>query len=102
MSLPVIVHGTLQPDGTLTLDQKLNLPPGEVLVTVQPAAPTAPTKRGLADVIDEIRRGQQARNFQGRSAEDIEAARNEGEAEYEQRTQALRAQNDSSSTAGGS
>ena len=102
MSLPVIVHGTLQPDGTLTLDQKLNLPPGEVLVTVQPTALTAPTKRGLADVIDEIRRGQQARSFQGRSAADIEAARNEGEPEYEQRTQALRAQNDSNSTAGGS
>ena len=52
---------------------------------------TTPTTRGLADVIDEIRQGQLARGFQGRSPEEIEAVRKEGEAEYEQRMQALHA-----------
>lgn len=102
MSMPVVVHGMLQSDGTLKLDQKLNLPPGQVLVTVQPMSSAPPTKRGLTHVIDEIRRGQQARNFQGRSAEEIESSRNEGEAEYEQRAKAVRTQGDSNSAAGGS
>jgi hypothetical protein len=87
-----IVEGTLKPDGTLELDEKPNLSPGRVKVILQPAtASTAPT-RGLADVIDEIRQGQQARGFQGRSPQDIEAGLREGEDEYERRTQALPSQ----------
>jgi hypothetical protein len=96
MSMPVSIQGTLKPDGTLELDQKPNLPPGQVLITVQPL--TVAAQRGLADVIDEIRRGQQARGFQGRSVQEIEAGRQEGEAEYEQRMLASR----SGSSAGGS
>ena len=30
-----VIEGTLKPDGTLELDQKPNLPPGRVKVTVQ-------------------------------------------------------------------
>ena len=85
MSRPVIIQGTLQQNGTLKLDQPSNLPPGPVVVTVQPV--TAPSTRGLVDVIDEIHKGQQARGYQGRSAEEIDAVRQEGEAEYEQRMQ---------------
>jgi len=50
------VQGTLKADGTLVVNQKLHLAPGPVLVTVQPMTPR---QRGLADVIDEIRQGQQ-------------------------------------------
>jgi hypothetical protein len=46
-------------------------------------------------VIDEIRQGQQARGFQGRSAEEIEAGLREGEQEYERRMQAIRSQTSS-------
>lgn len=99
MSMPIIIQGTLQQDGSLKLDQPPNLPPGPVVVTVQPVA--APTTRGLADVIDEIHRGQQARGFQGRSAKEIEAVRQEGEAEYEERMKAIRSQTNSGSQAGG-
>ena len=78
----------LKPDGTLELDQKPALSPGRVRVVLQPVQAVPPSRRGLADVIDEIRRGQQARGFQGRSAQEIEAGLREGEDEYEQRMQA--------------
>jgi hypothetical protein len=88
----VVIEGTLKPDGTLELDQKPGLAPGRVKVTLQPAQAGAHRQRGLADVIDEIRHGQQARGFQGRSAEEIEAGLREGEEEYERRMQLLRSQ----------
>jgi hypothetical protein len=102
MPAPVIVPGTLKPDGTLELDQMPNLPPGPVLVSVQPVPSATASTPGLAGVIDDIRRRQQARGFQGRSAQDIEAQRQEGEASYEQRTQALRAPSNPGPLAGGS
>ena len=86
----IVVEGTLKPDGTLELDEKPNLSPGRVKVILQSIQPHLPRKRGLADVIDEIRQDQQARGYQGRSAQEIEATRREGEDEYEQRMQALR------------
>ena len=57
--------------------------------------PTAEITDVLAQVntaLDEIRQGQQARGFQGRSSQEIEAGLREGEDEYEQRMQALRLQ----------
>jgi hypothetical protein len=96
----VVVEGTLKPDGTLELDQKPSLSPGRVKVILQPAQAGTPPKRGLTDVIDEIRRSQQARGFQGRSAQEIEARLREGE--DEQRMQALQPQTKSGPLAGGS
>ena len=90
MSNQAIAQGTLKADGTLVVNQKLHLTPGPVLVTVQAMTPR---QRGLADVIDEICQGQQARSFQGRSAQ---------EGEVEQRMQALRGQTKSGLAAGGS
>ena len=96
----VIIEGTLKPDGTLDLDQKPGLSPGRVRVILQPASANPPRQRGLADVIDEIRQGQQARGFQGRSAEEIEAGLQEGEEEHERRMQATRSQAQSGSLPG--
>ena len=98
----LVIEGTLKPDGTLDLDQKPSLSPGRVKVVLQPAQAGTPPKRGLADVIDEIRQGQQARGFQGRSAQEIEAGLREGEDAYEQRMQALQSQTKSGPPAGGS
>jgi hypothetical protein len=98
----VVIAGTLKADGTLELDMKPSLPPGRVKVTVQLTQTGAASKRGLADVIDEIRQGQQARGFQGRSVQEIEAGLREGEDEYEQRMQAIRSQTTSGPAAGGS
>ncbi len=46
----------------------------------------------MADVIDQIRQGQQARGFHGRSIQEIEAGLRQGEDEYEQRLRAGREQ----------
>jgi hypothetical protein len=98
----VMVEGTLNADGTLQLDEKPNLSPGRVTVILQPAQARTPGKRGLADVIDDIRKGQQTRGFQGRSPEEIAEGLREGEDEYDMRVQALLSQPRSKSVAGGS
>ena len=97
-----MVEGTLKPDGTLELDQKPSQSLGRVKVILQPAQAGTPPKRGLTDVIDEIRRSQQERGFQGRVRQQIEAGLREGEDEYEQRMQALQPQTKSGPLAGGS
>jgi hypothetical protein len=86
----VVIEGTLHPDGTLELDQKPNLSPGRVRVIVQPALDDTPGQRGLAEVIDDVHQNQRARGFQGRSVQEIEAGRREGEEEYEHRMPAFR------------
>jgi len=73
-----VIEGTLNPDGTLELDEKPNLPPGRVRVVLQIPG-QAPASPGLADRIREIQEGQQARGFVGRNAEEIEAELQEGE-----------------------
>jgi hypothetical protein len=98
----VVIEGTLKSDGTLELDQQPNLAPGRVKVILQPVNVSASAQRGLADVIDEIRRGQQARGFLGRTAEEIEAGLREGEDEYEQKMQSLWSQTKAGPLAGGS
>lgn len=98
----VMVEGTLKPDGTLELDQKPSLSPGRVQVIVKPLTALPSGRRGLVDVMDEIRQCQQARGFQGRSAQDIEAGLREGEDEHEQRMQTLQSQTRSGPPAGGS
>ena len=94
----VIIDGTLYPDGKVQLDEMPNVAPGRVTVFLQPVAAMQPRQRGLADVIDEIRQGQQARGFHGRSAEEIEAALREGEEAYEQHMAALRRQPNNGAT----
>jgi hypothetical protein len=94
------VQGTLNADGTLQLDQKPNLPAGQVLVTLQPVTPCMPGQRKLVDVIDEIHQGQQARGFHGRSAQEIEVGRQEGEGEYELRMKTLLSQKKSGAAGG--
>jgi hypothetical protein len=56
----ITVKGTLQPDGvTLRLEQKLDLPPGQVTVSLQPApSGSGPT---MLEVLDRIHRDQQQR-----------------------------------------
>ena len=86
MATPTItVEGTLQPDGvTLQLEKKLALPPGRVLVTVQPTGRgTGPT---MLEVLDRIHREQRGRRpmTEEEMAEEIARARAEDD-EYEER-----------------
>ena len=70
-----VVHGTLKDDGTLELDEKPQLAPGRVQVTSLPvpAPAVAQPRRTILDVLDEIRAGQEARGYRGRSIEEMEA-----------------------------
>lgn len=97
MDLLAIVQGTLKPDGTLELDQKPNLTPGRVQVIVQPLLPGGtPKKRGLADVMDEIRQAQLARGYTGPTNEEMEAERWAEAEDYDQRMRDLWSQTKSS------
>ena len=90
----VIVMGTLRADGTLELDERPTLAPGRVQVAIVPAQIPAASgsRRTLLDVLDEIRTGQTARGYQGRSIEEMkadEAARRAEDEEYEERWRIL-------------
>ena len=86
MATPIVeLQGTLQADGTLLLDEKPNLPPGRVRVTVQPA-------EAQTDVIEVLRRihaEQAARGYVPRSREEIDADIAAMRQEDEERMQAI-------------
>ena len=84
----IVLQGTLNPDGTLQLDEPPKLAPGRVQVTVQPLPTACAVRPGLAEVIQHIQQEQKQRGFIGLSAADLaaeEQARQEEEDEYEQR-----------------
>src|SRR5438270_8593429 len=68
----ITVEATLHPDGvTLQLKKKLALPPGRVLVTVQPTGPSpGPT---MLEVLDRIHRDQQQRGRRPMTEEQMAA-----------------------------
>ena len=87
-----VIEGTLNWDGTLELDEKPNVSPGRVQVIVQPLVKPAPPKRGLVEVMDDIRVGQRARGYQGRTLEAMRAedkVRQDEDAAYDQRCEQL-------------
>jgi hypothetical protein len=74
------IDAVLDANGRLLLAHQPRLPSGPVRVTIRLGAATAP-KRGLAEVIREIRADQIARGFQGLTAEELQ--RREAELETE-------------------
>ena len=75
----LVIEGTLQPDGTLVLAQKPNLPAGQVTVVLRPRQVRSEAGWGQTffQAMEEIWAGQQARGFVPRSAEDVERERRE-------------------------
>lgn len=74
MTLPSLeVLGTVRADGSLELDEKLNLPPGRVKVRVEatPAA-TEKTAEGLVEFVDRMRREMEAAGHKFRTKEEID------------------------------
>ena len=82
----VEVQGTLQPDGTLVLDDKLNLPPGRVRVRVQPQLD--PTQTPVWQNLEKIWADLEASGHVPRTKEEIDAelaaARQEDEGRMQQ------------------
>jgi hypothetical protein len=76
---PIIVRGVVKDDGTLELAEKVNLPPGPVQVTVQPA----PVDEFLARM-EKIRADLAASGYVPRTREQIDAEINEMRDEWEE------------------
>ncbi len=78
------IEGTLQPDGTLSLHEKPNLPPGPVRVRVQPLSEPTPADRFWIG-LRAIWASQEARGHVPRDkaeiAAEIKAFRDEAEQE---------------------
>jgi len=77
------IEATLDSTGQLQLTHQPRLPPGPVRVTIRVAAAVGP-KRGLADVIREIRADQVARGFHGLTTEQLRQREAEIEAENDE------------------
>ena len=82
----VVVEGTVQPDGTLEVTQKVNLPAGRVHVTVEPIAGAVQPDR-LRTMMESIWAAQLASGRTPRTQaeidSEIEAMRNESEEELQ-------------------
>lgn len=104
MATPTItVEATLQSDGmTLQLASKLALPPGRVILTVQPSGPSlGPT---MLEVLDRIHHDQQQRGLEPMTEEEMatEIAQIRAEDdEYEERWRRIWAQTGSQGQEGG-
>jgi len=85
----VTIQGTLRPDGTLELDEKPDLPPGRVRITIQPAEETVPPGPGWWEVLQEIWKEHAAQGFRGRTREEIDAEINALREEWEGRMREL-------------
>lgn len=83
-----VIEGTIQPDGTLVLDEPTKLPAGRVQVIVQ-ALPALPDGDPFWDMMKSIWAGQKARGHKPRSAEEVEAERRETSESWEERQQAV-------------
>ena len=81
------IQGTLREDGTLLLDQKPNVPPGRVRVTVEPVSDL--TQTDVWQVLERIWAGQRVRGHVPRSREEIDAELEASRQEDEERLQAL-------------
>jgi hypothetical protein len=82
----VVVEGRVQPDGTLEVNQKVNLPAGPIQVTVHPVAePVQPDR--FWRMMDSIWAEQRASERPSRTREEIdaeiEAMRDEAEEEMQ-------------------
>lgn len=81
------VQGTLREDGTLVLDDKPNLRPGRVKVTVEPVPDL--TQTDVWQVLERIWEGQRARGHVPRTREQIDAELEAARLEDEERMQEL-------------
>jgi hypothetical protein len=80
----VIVKGTLKPDGTLELDEKVNLAPGRVQVTMV-LVPELPQNDSFWQRMQSIWADQQHRGHVARSVQEVEAERQVLREEWEER-----------------
>lgn len=81
------VEGTVREDGTLLLDQKLELPPGRVRLTVEPMSDCNQTE--IWRFFEQLWAEQRARGHVPRTREQIDAELQAARQEDEERMQEL-------------
>lgn len=81
------IQGTLREDGTLVLDDKPNLPPGRVKVTVEPMPDLTQTE--IWQFFERVLAEQRARGHVPRSRDEIDAELESARQEDEERMQEL-------------
>ncbi len=77
--------GTVRPDGTLELDQKVTVPPGRVKVRVESVEPPLPPQETLIEFGDRSRRELEAAGHKFRTKEEIDAEIEELRHEWDDR-----------------
>lgn len=86
--MEAILQGTLSADGTLTLDEKPNLPPGRVRVIVH-AMPQLPTEDPFWQRMQAIWEGQASRGHVPPREDEVERERREGRVAWAERQTAI-------------
>src|SRR5438034_11214436 len=79
------VLGTVRPDGTLELDQKLTVPPGRVKVRVESVETPGPPTESLIEFVRRTRRELEAAGHRFRTKEEIDAELGELRNEWDER-----------------
>jgi hypothetical protein len=87
---PIVLHGRIRPDGTLQIDEKVNLPPGPIQVTVE-ASPETHVGEDTRAVLKQIQARRLTRGAAARSKEEIDAEINAMRDEDEQRMKEIEA-----------
>ena len=85
----VVVQGRLAPDGSLQLREPIDLPSGEVQVTIRPLKPVPVPREDVWTVLSRIGAAQKARGYGPRTREEIDAELNAARDEAEDRMCAL-------------
>ncbi len=83
---PVVLKGRIQPDGTLEVTEKVDLPAGPVHVTVQPVAePVQPDRfwKMMESIWADLRASGRTPRTEEEIDAEIDALRNEAEEEME-------------------
>jgi hypothetical protein len=80
------VMGSVRPDGTLELDQKLSVPPGRVKVRVESVEPPSPPTESLVAFVQRTRRELEAAGHRFRTKEEIDAELEELRNEWDDRS----------------
>lgn len=83
-----VIEGTLTPEGTLELDQKPNLRPGRVQVTLV-SLPELPAEDPFWQMLRAIWAGQKTRGHLPRSVAEVEAERRRLGDEWDERMREL-------------
>jgi hypothetical protein len=69
----IVIAGTLKPDGTLDLDQKLNLAPGRVTVVLRQESEAAPPREDWWQFMQRTRRELEAAGSRFMNEEEVSA-----------------------------